>query len=160
VREVITRRLDRLSAACLRALIIAAVIGREFSLAALSRVSELAGDPLLEVLEEAETARGITVAAPAAGRYRFSDAPNRESLYEERPATRRVRLHRQVGEALEALYAPSPERYLAELAHHFYQAAPGGEAGKAVAYARQAAARATALLAYEDAVAHYQRALQ
>ena len=55
----------------------------------------------------------------------------------------------------------------AELAHHFCQAAtltppsaaPAGAGTKGVGYARQAATHGLARLAYEDAAAHYERAL-
>ena len=122
-------------------------------------MGDLAGEPLLDVLEEAETAR-VIAAAPGLGRYRFSHALIRETLYEGMPAARRIRLHRQVGEALEGLYAAHPEPHLAALAHHFVQAAPVGGSGKAVAYARRAGDRALALLAFEEATGHYARALE
>src|SRR5207244_1311371 len=73
---------------------------------------------------------------------------------------RRIRLHRRIGEVLEELYSKSLDPHLAELAHHFYQAAPGGDTDKAVHYAVRAAERATGLLAYEEAVGHYERALE
>ena len=53
VREVVGRRLERLSEECNRVLTIAAVIGREFSLPMLERVSGLSTADLLDVLEEA-----------------------------------------------------------------------------------------------------------
>ena len=49
---------------------------------------------------------------------------------------------------------------LAELAAHFFLAAPGGDVDKAISYARRAGERAITLLAYEEAVSHYERALQ
>src|SRR5439155_3290500 len=78
-------------------------------------------------------------------------------LYEELSTTRRVRLHRQVGEALEELDA---EANLPQLAYHFAEAAPGGEMDKAIDYGRRAAEKALALFAYEDAVANYERVEQ
>jgi DNA-binding CsgD family transcriptional regulator len=49
---------------------------------------------------------------------------------------------------------------VARLAHHFFAAGQMDEAGKAIAYAMQAGARAMAMLAYEEAVRYYERALQ
>lgn len=72
----------------------------------------------------------------------------------------RRRLHRRVGLALERLYADDPEPHLAELAHHFEQAAPLGDAERALEYLERAAARADAQLAYEEAAGHYERALE
>jgi eukaryotic-like serine/threonine-protein kinase len=193
VKEVIGRRLDRLSPECNEVLSIAAVIGREFGINVLERVRELSlslferlresgvtvvervketglnlpdkvnelfRDRVLEAIEEATAARIIGEVAHAPGRYSFSHGLIRETLYSELPTTRRVRLHRQVGEILERLYEPAPESHLAELAYHFFEASPGGNVAKAVDYARRAGEHATALVAYEEAAGHYERAMQ
>jgi DNA-binding CsgD family transcriptional regulator/tetratricopeptide (TPR) repeat protein len=49
---------------------------------------------------------------------------------------------------------------LAELAHHFVEALPGGAADKAVNYATRAGEQASARLAYEEAAQWYERAVQ
>jgi hypothetical protein len=158
VRDVIGRRLNGLSPACGDALGVAPVIGREFAVPLLEHAA--ATGPLLEVLAEAEPARLIVPEGSVAGRYRFSHALVRETLYDELPAAVRVALHRRVGQALAALYAADPEPHLAELAHHAIQAAPGGDALQAASYARRAGDRALTLLAYEEAAAAYARALE
>ena len=160
VREVVGRRLDHVSAECNRVLSLASVIGREFGLDALERVAGIAGDRLLEVIEEAEAARVLVEVPRAMGRYSFSHALIRETLYEELSTTRRVRLHRQVGEALEALYGAHPEAHLAELAYHFFEAAQGGDVDRAITYAVRAGDRAAATMAHEEAARHYEIALQ
>jgi class 3 adenylate cyclase len=160
VREVVGRRLDHLSDECNRVLTIASVIGREFGLDALERVSDVSGDRLLDALEEAVGARVIVEVPRSPGRYSFSHALMRETLYEELSTTRRVRQHRQIGEALEALYGESVEPHLAELAYHFSEGAQGGDVDKAIDYAVRAGERATELLAYEEATNHYELALQ
>jgi len=68
-------------------------------------------------------------------------------VYEGISACRRLRLHQWAGEALETLYIQDLGLHLAELAHHFFEAAAGGDAGKAVSYAGQAGQRAIGLLA-------------
>jgi DNA-binding CsgD family transcriptional regulator len=160
VREVIGRRTRRLSPEALRVLGIAAVVGREFGVGVLGRVGELESVDLLEALEEAEATSLVAPVPGALGRYRFTHMLIRETLYEGLPSARRVRLHRQVGEALEALHGGNLEPYLAELAHHFAQAAPEGDADKAITYATRAGDRAIALLAYEESVRLYRTALQ
>ena len=60
----------------------------------------------------------------APGRYSFSHALIRETLYGELSTLRRVRLHRRIGEALEDLYAAKADAHLAELAFHFFEADP------------------------------------
>ena len=161
VREVIGRRLERLSERCNRVLTIASVIGREFALDALERLAGLTDDQLLEVMEEAVAARVVVELPRATGRYAFAHALIQETLYEELTTSRRIRLHRQVGEVLEGLYGARPETHLAELAYHFGRVADSGkDVDKAISYATRAGLRATELLAYEEAVGHYDRALQ
>ena len=83
----------------------------------------------------------------------------RETLYQDMPAARRLALHRTVGLVLQALF-DDLEPHLAELAHHFTQAAPLGDAAPAVEFSIRAGDRAAGLLAYEDAARHYARALR
>jgi DNA-binding SARP family transcriptional activator len=151
LREVIDSRLRRLSERCMQVLTVASVLGGEFGLMALQSVSALPLDDLLRGLDEAMTARIVAELPGGIGRLRFAHASIRDALHEDLTEARRIGLHRLAGEALERLYAANPEPHLAELAHHFFLAAPGGEAGKAVEYARRAGDRAVASLAYEEA---------
>lgn len=158
VRDVVGRRLDRLSPACNDALADAAVIGREFTLAILERVNELAPEVLLDALEEAARARLIQVEG-IGQRYRFTHALVQETLYAEVSAGRRLRQHAAVGRALEQVHAADLAPYYGELAYHFGRAALGGSVSKAVEYAIQAGDRAMAQLAWESAGQHYEAAL-
>ena len=122
VREVIGR-LNRLSQRCNETLTIASVIGREFELRQLTPlVEDISEDRLLEVLEEALSARVIEELPQAVGRYQFSHALIQETLTEELTLTRRVRLHARIAETLEELYGDSAEAHTVELAHHFAEA--------------------------------------
>ena len=180
VREVIGRRLNRLSQRCNETLTIASVIGREFTLGQLKPLvedssagptgsglatpggsSELAmtEDRLLEVLEEALSARVIEELPQAVGRYQFTHALIQETLTEELTLTRRVRLNARIAETLERLYGNDAEAHAAELAHHFAaaEAVLGNE--KLVQYSLVAGQRALTTYAYEEALGHFQRAL-
>jgi DNA-binding SARP family transcriptional activator len=159
VRGVIGRRLRHLPDECNRLLTLASVLGREFDLAALAAVSGLEPDATLEFLDEAIEARVVSVVPGAIGRMRFAHALIRDAAYRGLTTSHRVQLHRQVGEALEVLYSSDLDPHLAELAHHFFESAAGGDVSKAVDYARRAGARAVALLAYEEAVRLYRMAL-
>jgi DNA-binding winged helix-turn-helix (wHTH) protein/tetratricopeptide (TPR) repeat protein len=168
VRGAIGRRLLHLSPDSRQLLSVAAVIGRAFNMNVLLRA--VGGMPasqrnwdrarLLGMLDEIAAARIIEAVPAGIGTYRFSHALIREALYETLPASERIALHRSVGVSLEQFHRSNPEPHLTELAHHFFQAAPGGDAGKAFSYARRAGDRAAALLAYEDAADQYDRALQ
>jgi class 3 adenylate cyclase len=160
VREVVGHRLDALSEGCNTLMATASAFGREFDLHVLARVSELSEDAALEHIEEALAAQLLAELPESIGRYQFSHALVQQTLYEEHSTARRVRLHRRVGEALEEIYAAHLEPVLAALAYHFGEAAPGGNVAKAVDYAERAARQAADSLAHEDAVLHYQRALQ
>jgi len=167
LRAVVAERLGRLSDRCHRVLEAAAVLGRDFELRVLQPVSGLDGDRLLELLEDAEAARVVAEVPGGLGRWRFAHALVREVLYEGLPAARRVRLHGRAGEALEAVaaargasdHAADPGPHLAEVAHHFLAAAPGGEVARAVRAATLAGRRALDLLAWEEAAALFERAL-
>jgi predicted ATPase len=161
IREVIGQRLNRLSQGCNQMLSIAAVIGREFSLEEVSAVLDAeAEEPILEMLDEAVAARVVEELPQVTGRYQFTHALIRETLYDELTTARRLRIHRRIGEAMEGLYAGHLEPHLAQLAYHFGEAAQGNGADKAITYAVWAGERSVALLAYEEAVRFYQMALQ
>jgi DNA-binding SARP family transcriptional activator/tetratricopeptide (TPR) repeat protein len=160
VREVIGRRLSRLTETTDRLLQVASVVGRDFDLDVLGRVSGVPEDDVLASMEEATTARVITEVADVLDRYSFVHALVRETLYDEVPTSRRVRVHRRVGEVLEELRSADLGPYFAQLAHHFGEAAEGGGVAKAIGYARHAAERAMGVLAYEEAASQTERALQ
>jgi class 3 adenylate cyclase/tetratricopeptide (TPR) repeat protein len=160
VKELIGRRLDQLAEPVVRSLSIASVIGRRFRLDLLERVSDRSGDELADWLEQAVEAQVVFEVPGAIGLYNFSHTLIAETLYEDLTATRRARLHRQTGEAIEAAAADDLQPHLPELAHHFLRAGPAGEAGKAVAYLTAAAERALEQLAYEQAATQLERALE
>ena len=161
VREVVGRRMHTLSPETSHLLTLAAVIGREFRLDTLERLADLDADTVLERVEEAAVARVITEVTGTVGHYRFAHALIRETLYEGLIAARRARLHRRIGEVLEAEYAGREERHANELAHHFFQGIAGGaDPQTAIRYAVQAAERAVAMVAYEEGARLYELALQ
>jgi DNA-binding SARP family transcriptional activator len=159
VTEAIGRRLQTRSERCRQVLVLASAIGREFGVQALARASGLDEDELLDALEEAEAARLIEAVPAASGRLRFSHMLTRDALYDGLSVARRMRLHRQLGEVFEALYARNPDAHLAELAHHYLLVGSQG-AAKAIDYTTRAGHRAASLLAYEEAARHYKSALE
>jgi len=158
VRETIRHRLAPLPDRARILLLTAAIIGREFRLDTLQRVCELEPDDLDGALGEAVD-YGVVVEQPSSiGAYAFSHGLIREALYDDLGPQRRGLLHRDVGLALEELYAADPEPHVSELAHHFV-AATAGELAKAIDYSVRAGRRAMDLVAYEEAAAHFERAL-
>ena len=161
VREVIGRRLNRLSQRCNETLTIASIVGREFELRQLSPlVEDMSEDRLLEVLEEALAARVIEELPQSVGRYQFTHALIQETLSEELTLTRRVRLHARIAEALEALYGANAEAHAAELAYHYTEAEPVLGTGKLVRYSLVAGERDLGAYAWGEALEHFQRGIE
>ena len=158
VREVVGRRLLRLSPDANHVLGLASVVGRTFGLDVLEQVADLPGDSVLEAIEEATAARLIDEVPGTFGRYAFSHVLIRETLYRELATARRARLHRRIGDALEAV--AEPDTRLSELAFHYYEAARAGDVDKAIEYCKRAGDHAKAVLAFEESAGHYEQALQ
>jgi tetratricopeptide (TPR) repeat protein len=164
VREVTSRRLRRLTDPAREAVIAGAVIGRDFDFELLERVladggSALAGDALVDALEEAVEARVIREAGRP-GHYAFTHALVRATLYDGISKLRRARLHGRVGAALAALRGADVDAQLPQLAHHFAMAAPVEHPERAIDFALAAARRADRLMAWEEAAEHYREALR
>ncbi|MEE9234922.1 MAG: AAA family ATPase, partial [Candidatus Acidoferrales bacterium] len=160
VREVIGRRLNRLSQHCNEALTVASILGREFTLAQLRPLVEgVTEDRLFEILDEALASRVIEELPQSIGRYQFTHALIQETLTAELSLTRRVRLHARIAQALENLYGDDAESHAAELAYHFSRAEAVTGPDKLVRYSLLAGERGFASHAYEDALTHFERGL-
>ena len=164
VRDVIARRLARLPAETQAILALAAVQGDRFDLRVLI---EAAGQPQLAVLralDPAITARLVTEADGRLPGHRFVHALVRHTLYDGLSSARRMELHRAVGTALVGVAGDRWPDHAADLARHWLAATPHvgaspDEARRTLDYAQEAARRATASLAYEEAAAQLARAL-
>ncbi len=159
VRDVVGRRLDRLSEAANEVLLLAAICGREFRLEILVRVSHRPEPEVVAALREAVGAHLIVESGDDPGRFWFAHALVNETLHAEVPAARCAAIHSEIGAALEAAPSSDPDRQLGELARHFLAAGSAGDLERAVDYATLAAARAGERLAHEDAASLYAKAL-
>ena len=158
VREVIGRRVSRLSDGCSRAITLASVLGREFDLDVLEALGDLSEDELLDAVDEARRAQLVDEAPGRSGRYSFHHALIRDTLYGGLAASRRQRLHRRAGEVLEQMTAGRTAP-LADLAYHFFHAAQPAVTDKAADYASRAGDRMADALAHEEAIRFYDLAL-
>jgi hypothetical protein len=130
------------------------VLGRDVDIELLAALRDAPEDSLLDALDEA--VRAGLVQETGADRYRFAHVLVRATLIEELSATRRRRLHRRVGEAIEKL---RPDDVVA-LAHHFSQAGPDGDGmSRAVRYGLAAAEQALQARALGDAEARFHQVL-
>jgi predicted ATPase/class 3 adenylate cyclase len=154
VRDVITRRVERLGQESHEVLTFAAVIGRSFELGLLGRLVETSEIELLDRLETAVTASLLDESTEHVGRFRFVHALINQTLYEGLGATRRSSIHRRVAVALEELYG---QERVAELALHWRLAAT--DKPKAARYSALAGWQALDSLAPAEAVKLFADAL-
>jgi DNA-binding winged helix-turn-helix (wHTH) protein/tetratricopeptide (TPR) repeat protein len=152
----IVQRLAQLAPATRELLRIATVLGTEFSVARLSRLSDRDAGSVLSLLSAAQ-ASGL-VRELAIGVLRFTHILVRNALYDQLDVGTRALIHAKAGALLEA-EGPSTDASLPELAHHFAHAWPAHDAGRALHYTLRAAEAAKARLAYEEAADHFERAL-
>ena len=163
LRQLIERQLDRLGPEVPSMLEAASVAGREFSTAAVAAALEEAQDRVDAWCERLDArglfvrARGVEALAGGeiAGRYEFLHALYRQVLYERLAPTRRVRLHRRIGEWVEAAYGSGAQDHAAELAVHFER----GHDPRAMGHLEAAARNAMRKHAYREATAVLGRAL-
>src|SRR5262245_2430978 len=130
VRQVVERRLMRISEAAARLLRVAAAFtgGIDFEVA--RRVAELDEMPALDALDEALGAQ-LLVGNADPRRYDFTHATVPHTLYEALSPVRQVRLHREIAETMEAVYGDRAAEHAAEIARHYHRSAPlpGAERG-------------------------------
>jgi eukaryotic-like serine/threonine-protein kinase len=160
VREVIGRRLDRLSERCNELLTIAAVIGRQFRFDVLKELMDDTTDgQLLDSMDEALSARIIEELPEEIGLYQFTHAQMQETLTLELSANRSVRMHAKIAEALESVYGSDADKFSAELAEHFAEAETVLGSEKLVHYSLIAGWRALDDFGYEEAKPNFERVL-
>jgi class 3 adenylate cyclase/tetratricopeptide (TPR) repeat protein len=157
VQDLIAARLDRLEESQKRTVQTASVIGREFGLELLQRVSDL-HEQLEDSLRELERIELIyEKVGLGALEYVFRHALTQDVAYASLLQSERRRLHSLIGRAIEEVYTGRLEERTEELVHHFTR----GEAwDKVLVYAREAAERAAGLCVDERAVEHYETALR
>ncbi|HTR96063.1 MAG TPA: AAA family ATPase [Trebonia sp.] len=161
VREVLQRRLARLSQPCMSLLAAAAIVAEtaadtiEDDL--LCQLSGIGEEAAARLLDEAAAVRLLDVDPAGPARYRFRHSLIREVLDEGLSGTRRGELHAAAGQALEQR-AGQPAS-AARLAYHWSRAAGQEAREKAVAWSLRAARDAVTGFGFEAAAAHYARAL-
>lgn len=157
VQDVLMARLDRLQEGPKRAIQIASVIGREFAMRLLQRISD-AGEGINPIVRELRALELIyEKASHPELAYMFKHALTHDVAYQSVLLARRRTLHGIVGTAIEELYADRlPEHYEA-LAHHFGEAE---QWARALGYHELASEKAAAAYANHTAAEHCRAGLE
>jgi predicted ATPase/class 3 adenylate cyclase len=157
VQSVILSRLDHLDERLKRVLQTASVTGRVFRRRVLAHTMQQEAELESTLWELEEHALVYQERAIPEVEYSFKHVLTQEAVYQNVPQHRRQVLHRQVAEAMEALYPDGLEEYYEQLAHHFDR---GGDVERAVAYLFQAGEKARRSYANEEAITHLTRGLE
>ena len=154
VQGALQARLDRLDPSTREVLSLAAVIGRTFGIPLLERLVPRA--ELTRALTELQRLDLIVEKRRRPNpEYRFRHGLVQEVAYTSLVDSKRRKLHKRVGEALEAIYEESPEEAYGLLARHFSEA---DEPEKAAEYLLKAGDAARAVYADREALEHYRKA--
>jgi DNA-binding NtrC family response regulator/tetratricopeptide (TPR) repeat protein len=157
VHAVLEARIGRLRQDDKVILQTAAAIGKDVPFALLEAVVELPEEPLnagLMRLRESELLYETTLVPEL--EYAFKHALSHEVCYAGILPDGRRALHARAMEAIEQVYADRLAEHIDRLAHH---AVRSERWDKAVAYCRQAGAKAAARSAYREAVVWFEQAL-
>lgn len=157
VRDVITRRANRLGGAVSEVLDAASVVGGEFDASLVGEVTGVGGDALAGALDAATAGGLVEPVDDVAARFSFVHAVVGRTFYEALPAASRGRLHRRIAEALEAKSGGSEGA--GEMARHWLAALPA-DPMKALPHAAAAGSLALKGLAPEEAAGWLSRALE
>src|SRR5919198_468607 len=154
VQGALQARLDRLDPATRDVLSLAAVVGRTFGVQLLERL--VPREQFLPALTELQRLDLIYEKSRRPNpEYRFRHGLVQEVAYASLVESKRRKLHKRVGEALEEIYKESPEEAYALLARHFSEA---DDPAKAVEYLLKAGDAARSIYADKEALDHYRRA--
>ena len=165
IKQMIEKQVDHLDAEQQRTLEVASVAGAKFS--TLAVVAGLGEDRAVVEARFDQLARqhqfiqdsGVQALpnGEAVMRYGFIHALYQNVLYERVPASRRVQLHRRIGERGEEIYGERAREIAAELAMHFER---GRDYKRAAKHLQQAADNAIRRFAYREAVGLARRGLE
>ena len=157
VQAILAARIDRLLPEDKRLLQTAAVIGTEVPWPLLQAIADAPEEALHRGLGQLQAAEFLyeTSLFPEHA-YTFKHALTHEVAYNSLLQERRRALHTRIVEAIEGLSADRLTEQVERLAHH---ALRGEVWDKALAYCRQAGAKAATRSAYREAVAYFEQAL-
>ena len=164
LRQLIEKQIDSLPGETQHLLEVASVFGMEFPVAAVAAgVTEEVEDIEQQCSQLARQGRFLQEHGfeewpdgTFGGRYRFVHTLYQHVLYSRLSEGRRVRLHRQLGERLEAAYGAQARMIAAELSVHFEM---GRDYRRAIQYNEYSAQTALQRYAAQEALTHLETGL-
>jgi predicted ATPase/DNA-binding SARP family transcriptional activator len=168
VRLLIERRLAHLSAEGRTTLMTATILGRQFNSVLLCKACHLAEEMIAQHVDDAiqlhilmllpeQTQQEGQITVRYSADLTFTHDKIREVLYQGLNPLRRRTLHRQVAQAIEALYSPHLTPYYSTLALHYKMAE---EYQYAIDYYQKASSQAFEVYAFHDAASHMEHVLE
>jgi class 3 adenylate cyclase len=160
VRQVIGRRLLRLSEPANRLLSVASAFNGAFSFEVAAAAAQLDESTALGAVDEALEAQLLRPGANPES-FDFTHAMIRHTLYAELNPARKVRLHRKIAEEMERAWGERAANHAAEVAFQFWRGAEAStNTAKGADYAIAAADNAENAYAHDDVVAFLRIALE
>jgi class 3 adenylate cyclase/tetratricopeptide (TPR) repeat protein len=160
VRDVIERRMLRLSDEARGLLSVGAAFKGEFSFEVAAAVAGLSEDAALSAADEGLEAQ-LLRPGTVADNFDFTHALIRHSLYAELNPARRVRLHRRIAETMDRHWGERAGEHAAEVAYHFWRGAAAlGREHRGVEYAIAAANNAENAYAHDELVVFLRIAIE
>jgi class 3 adenylate cyclase/predicted ATPase len=158
VQGVLAARIDRLGREEKELVHHLAVIGREFPLSLVRRVTPHPEEELYRLLSSLQH-KEFLYEQPAFPdvEYIFKHALTQEVTYNSMLHERRKALHERTAQAVESLYRATLDDHYSELAHHYSRS---GNTGKAIEYLQLAGQQSVQRSANAEAVRHFTTALE
>jgi oligopeptide transport system substrate-binding protein len=162
ISQLIKSRLRRLDKNTLEILKLAAVIGCEFDFDLLYTAQGRGEEEILTAIDGLLRSRLIDESSRSMeSDYVFSHHKIQEVVYQSIPFKQKSRMHALVAQTLEKLFLNDTGRITAELAFHYLHAGRQNREYimKSISYSIEAGNQSRILYAHEEAIDHYQRAL-
>lgn len=164
VEGAIEKRVDRLDDMLREALLVASVVGEEFTAEVVGHILNVSVRELLQRFSNELSRQHRLIQEEGMQRiegrrlthFRFRHILFQSYLYNCTSEAERVYLHEEIGETLQTLYGDDTEGIDAVLAHHFQMAELHEQASH---YLLQAGQRAIRLSSYDEAIAHLKKGL-
>jgi DNA-binding SARP family transcriptional activator len=154
VQDAVLRRVGRLGPLAQQVSEMAAVLSPHLNF---ETMVDAAGRGEMEVAEALEALTGGQLLAEDAEKFHFHHDLAREAIYQNIRPWRRRLLHRRAAIALANWITQEDDDLAPVIATHFDKA---GERMQAINYYRQAATKATALYAHQEAIGYLKRAIE